>query len=50
MMSEICIGGRFLEDCFCLYSQQIISAVFNEFLIPYIELQKHTEAAFRRCS
>ena len=34
-MSEICIGGRFLEDCFYCYSQQIISAVAKESLIPY---------------
>ena len=35
IVSEICIGGRFLEDCFCCYIQQFISAVANEFLIPY---------------
>ena len=32
---EVCIGGRLLEDCFCCYSQQIISAVVDESLIPY---------------
>ena len=32
---EICIGGPFLEDCFYGYSQQIISDVANESLIPY---------------
>ena len=31
---EICIDGIILEDCFYCYSQQIISAVANEFLIP----------------
>ena len=35
IVSEICIGGRFLEDSFCCYTQQFISAVANEFLIPY---------------
>ena len=33
-VSEICIGGRFLENCFYCYSQQIISALAKEFLIP----------------
>ena len=32
---EICIGGRFLEDYFYCYSQQILSAVANGPLIPY---------------
>ena len=32
--SEICIGRRFSENCFHCYSQQIISAVANESLIP----------------
>ena len=31
---EICVGGRFLEDCFYFYSQQIISGIVNESLIP----------------
>ena len=35
IVSEICIGGRFLEDCFCCYTQQFILAVATEFLIPY---------------
>ena len=35
IVSEICTGGRFSEDCFYCYSQQIISAVTNESLIPY---------------
>ena len=33
--SEICIVGRFLEDCFYCYSQQIISTAANVSLIPY---------------
>ena len=40
MVSEIWIGGSFLEDCFYCYSQQIISAIANEFLIPYKDLMK----------
>ena len=39
---EICIDERVLEDCFYLYSQQIVSAVANESLIP-ITLQKKTQ-------
>ena len=35
IVSEIFIGGRFLEDCFYCYSQQIISAAANESLIPH---------------
>ena len=31
---DICVGGR-LEDCFYCCSQQIISAVAIDFLIPY---------------
>ena len=34
-MLQICIRRRFLEDCFYGYSQQIVSAVANESLIPY---------------
>ena len=33
IVSDTCIGGRFLEDCFYCYSKQIISAVANEALI-----------------
>ena len=33
-VSEICIAGRFLEDCFYCFSQQIISAVANESFDP----------------
>ena len=32
---EMCIGGRFLEDCFYYYSPQIKSPVANETLILY---------------
>ena len=35
IVSEICIGGRFLEDCLYCYSQQTLSAIANEFLLPY---------------
>ena len=35
IMSEICIIGLFSENCFYSYSQQNISAVANESLIPY---------------
>ena len=30
IVSGICIGGRFLEDCFYIYSRQIISAVATD--------------------
>ena len=32
---EICIGGRFLEDCFHCCSQQIMSDVANKSLLSY---------------
>ena len=35
IVSEICIGGRFLEDYFYCYSQELISAIAIESLIPY---------------
>ena len=35
LVSEICIGGHSLEECFCCYFQQIKSAVDNESLILY---------------
>ena len=35
IVSKICLGGHFLENCFYCYSQQIISTVANEPLIPY---------------
>ena len=43
MVLEICIGGRFLEDCFYYYSQKIISAVANESLIPYNVIERTPE-------
>ena len=43
IVSEICIGGRFLEDCFYCYSQQIISAVAKGSLISYNLIQKVPE-------
>ena len=35
LVSEICIGGRFLEDCLYCYSQKILSPVAIESLILY---------------
>ena len=35
IVSEICIAGRFLQDCFYCYSQQITSAIANESLTSY---------------
>ena len=43
IVSEICLGGRFLEDCFYCYSQQIISAIANESLIPYNLMKRAPE-------
>ena len=43
IVSEICIGGHFLEACFNCYFQQIISAVANESLIPYNLIKKAPE-------
>ena len=40
IVSEIWIGGRFLEECFYCYFQQIVSAIANESLIPYKNLIK----------
>ena len=42
-MSEICIDGHFLEDCFYCPSQKIISAVANESLIPYNLIKRAPE-------
>ena len=45
ILLEICIGGHFLEDCFCCYSQQIKSALANDFqqitllLLVFVRLQ-----------
>ena len=41
IVSEICIGRRFLEDCFCCYYQQITPAKANESLIPHNLIKKH---------
>ena len=41
IVSEICIGRRFSEDCFCCYSQQLIST--NQSLIPYNILKRAPE-------
>ena len=41
-MLEICVGGRFLEDCFYCYSQQTISAVANESLISHNLISKRS--------
>ena len=35
IVSKICIGGRFFEDCFYCYSQKFISVVASESPIPY---------------
>ena len=40
---EICIGGRFVGDCFYCNSQQIIYAVANESLIPYNIIKRAPE-------
>ena len=40
---EICIDRRSLEDYFYHYSQQIISAVAKESLIPYNLIQRAPE-------
>ena len=39
-MSEICIGGHFLEDRFYCYLQQIKSAAGNKSQIPYNLIKK----------
>ena len=41
IVSEICVGGHFLMDCFYCYFQQIISAVAKESLIPYTLYKEH---------
>ena len=40
---EICTVGRFLEEFFYYYSQQIISAIANESLIPYNFIKRAPE-------
>ena len=42
-MSEIGIIGSFSEDCLCWYSQQIISSVTNDSLIPYNLIKRAPE-------
>ena len=32
---KVCICGRFLEECFYYYSQQVIYAAAKESVIPY---------------
>ena len=41
---EIFIGGRFLEDYFYCYSQQIIFAVANETLLPYSLIKRASKS------
>ena len=38
---EICISGRFLEDCFYCYSWQIMFVMANESLIPSNLIKEH---------
>ena len=46
IVSEIYTGGRFLQDCFYCYSQQIISAVATEPLISFNLIQGSTNLIF----
>ena len=48
--SEIYIGGRYLEDCFYCYFQQIISAVANEYLILYHLIKRAPETHSLYCN
>ena len=43
IVSETCIGGRFLKDCFYFFSQQIISVVAEEYVISYNLIQRVLE-------
>ena len=43
ILLEICSGGRFSEDSLYYYSQQIISAVSNELVIPYNVIKTTTK-------
>ena len=47
-MLEISIGGRFLENCFYYYSQQIMHATANESLIPYNLVKREAETMFKQ--
>ena len=44
IVSEICIGGRFLDNYFYCYFQQIMSAIANESLILYKNLIKYKKS------
>ena len=48
--SEIYIGGRYLEDCFYCYFQQIISVVANEYLILYHLIKRAPETQSLYCN
>ena len=43
IVSEICICGRFLEECFYCYSQQVISVVANKSLNSYNLIKRASE-------
>ena len=43
IVSETCIGGRYLEDCFYCCSQSIISVVANEYLKPNKKRTRSTD-------
>ena len=43
IVSEICIDGCFLEDCFYCYSRHMISSVANESQIPYNIMKRAPE-------
>ena len=42
-VTYICIDGRFVEDCFCYHSEQIISAIANKYLIPFNLMKRAPE-------
>ena len=50
IMSEIYIGGSFLKDCLYCYFQQVISAVTNEYLIPYNFIKRAPETQNHYCN
>ena len=43
ILTEICIGWRFLQDCFCRYPPKIICAVTNESLIAHKLIKRAPE-------
>ena len=49
MVPEIYVGGGSLEDCFYCYSQQIISAIPRESLIPYNLIQRAAQTQNLKC-